>query len=182
MSLLAFRCDEAGGSAAEFALVGTVFMLLLLGALEFSVFLLVGANLESAALTASRYGVTGFEMSDVTREAKIKEIIADRTFGMVDMDKATITTKVYEHFADIGTSEEYVDANENGDYDVGEDFTDTNGNNQWDEDIGVEGVGGSGDIVVYKIEYPWAAFSGLIEPFLGGAKLSAAVAVMNEPW
>lgn len=46
-------------------------------------------------------------------------------------------------FGDVGKPEPYVDSSPgNGAYDAGEDFTDINGNGQWDSDMGQAGLGG----------------------------------------
>ena len=67
---------------------------------------------------------------------RIREIIGERTFGLVDPDTAVIQTLVYPSFADIGQPEPFTDANHNGVHDSGESFNDINGNGHWDPDMG----------------------------------------------
>jgi hypothetical protein len=37
-----------------------------------------------------------------------------------------------------------------------------------DADLGVAGLGGAGDVVVYSLSYPWTALTPLLAPFLNG--------------
>lgn len=173
--------DRRGDATVQFALLAPALILFILGALEFAIIIFVGSSLEAAVLLASRYGITGSVSGGVSREDRIREIIADRTFGLVDMDSAQIHTKVYPSFDDIGEPEPLDDRNGNGQRDPGETYTDINGNGQWDEDMGVAGVGAPGDIVLYEVEYQTRSITALLEPIIGEFTHKAAVAVRNEP-
>ena len=89
-------------------------------------------------------------------------------------------------FGDIGQPEPYTDTNTNGSYDLGEPFTDINGNGQWDADMGAAGLGGPGEIVLYKLEYDLPTMTSLLSNVIGGSDgkitLKASVAVRNEPY
>lgn len=114
------------------------------------------------------------------------EIIEDRSIGLVDIEDAKISILSYPSFDDIGRSEDFVDGNGNGQYDLGETFDDENDNGAWDEDVGKQGAGGSGEVVVYQIEYDWKLMTPMISSVMGDEdgkfKLSASVVVRNEPW
>jgi hypothetical protein len=144
--------------------------------------LFVGSAIESAALASSRFGTTGAAGSQATRIDSIKQMIADRTYGFVDMSKVQVTVEVYPSFAAIGKPEPYTDTNHNGVHDPGEPYTDVNGNGQWDTDQGSAGAGGSGDIVLYKITYQTKGTTALMQPILGTITHTATVAVRNEPY
>jgi Flp pilus assembly protein TadG len=174
--------DRSGAAAVEFALVAPALILLVVGSFEVAIMLFVGGTVESAVLAASRFGITGFEDEGVSREDRIREIIAERTLGFVDMDEAEISTLVYSDFEDIGEPEPFTDGNGNGQHDPGEAFNDVNGNGQWDDDMGTAGLGGPGDIVLYDVEYEVGAVTRLLEPLLGRIVHHAAVAVRNEPF
>ena len=171
---------EAGAAAIEFALVAPLLFLLFIGIFEFSMILFVSGTLESAVLGAARFGITGASGQGVTREARIREILAERTMGFVDMSRVVVTTKVYPHFADIGRPEPWNDRNNNGVVDAGE-YTDVNGNGHRDEDMGKSGLGGAGDVVLYKVEYTTVAMTVLLAPIIGTFRHLATVAVRNEP-
>jgi Flp pilus assembly protein TadG len=176
------RREEDGSEAIEFVLIFPGFLLILVGALEFAIVTFVGAILESAMAEASRFGITGQTPAGVTREDQVKEIVREKTYGLIDMDQADFQTLVYPTFADIGQGEPYTDDNGNGQYDSGEPYTDVNGNGQWDADMGVAGLGGPGDIVLYKITYTWGMLTPVLSPIVGSIRESASIAVRNEPY
>lgn len=176
--------NRDGVAMVEFALVAPVFILLLLGSFELGAVMLTSTLMEGALRDASRYGITGQEDDGADRLAKIREIISERTLGLVDMATAKIDVLVYPGFGDIGKPESYVDSNGNGTYDSGEAFTDSNGNGVWDADSGSPGAGGSGDIVLYRVKYGWPIITPLFSSVMGKNTLSltASLAVRNEPW
>ena len=174
--------DRCGNAAVQFALLAPALLLLIIGSFEVAILLFLGGTMESAVLAASRYGVTGFTSDGVSREDRIRQIIADRTLGLVDMDDIGIHTLVYSSFEQIGQPEPFTDANGNGVHDAGETFNDVNGNGEWDDDMGAVGLGGPGDIVLYEIEYETGAITELLQPVFGRIVHRAAVAVRNEPF
>lgn len=173
---------ERGATAVEFALVGGVFVLLLVSVIEYAYVLFVGASLESAVLTASRFGITGATEGGLAREDIIRDIIRERTFNLLPAERLVISAKVYQRFDQIGRPEPFTDRNGNKIKDEGEPFTDVNGNGVWDDDMGRAGLGGPGDIVLYSVDYPAGALTGLFTPILGDVRHHAAVAVRNEPF
>jgi hypothetical protein len=176
------RREEDGSEAIEFVFIFPGFLLILVGALEFAMVMFVGSILESAMAEASRFGITGSTPPGVTREDQVKAIVREKTYGLIDMDKADFETLVYPTFADIGQAEPYTDTNGNGSYDLGEPYNDVNGNGQWDADMGVAGLGGPGDIVLYRISYSWGMLTPVLKPIVGSITESASIAVRNEPY
>lgn len=179
------RCCR-GVAALEFALAAPVVVLMVAGIIELSLVMFVSTLAEGALREASRYSITGFIPPGMTREQRLLQIVSDHTIGLVDMDEAVVTYKVYPSFSDIGKPEPFTDnAPANGAYDAGEAFQDINGNGQWDSDMGAAGLGGPGDIVLYTIEFDWAMTTPLVSPLMGtGGKLAlkSSVAVRNEPF
>ncbi len=179
------RLGERGSVLIEFALVTPILVVLLMGILELGMAFFVMSLLEASVREASRYGITGRTEEGMSRADAILAIIEDRTIGLVDMTKIQVDTLVYPNFGAIGTGETYVDGNANGAYDDGETFTDSNSNGVRDADVGVPGVGGSGDIVLYRIRYNWELLTPFTAGFIGKdgkIPISASVAVRNEPW
>jgi hypothetical protein len=150
--------------------------------LEFAVTMFVGSILESAMAEASRYGITGLTTAGLSRDEQVIQIVSERTYGLIDLDDAEIDTLVYPSFGDIGQPEPYLDANASGGYDAGESYTDVNENGQWDADMGAAGLGGPGEVVLYRISYEWGLLTGLLRPLIGTIPQSAAIAVRNEPY
>ena len=183
-SLRRARSDAQGSAMVEFALVGPVVLALILGILEFSTLHFVQALLEGGARDAARFGITGQGVVGASREAQILQILAESTVGLVDMDKIELTTLVYDSFESVGKPEPFTDQNGNGAYDEGEPFVDINGNGVWDADMGAAGLGGPGDVVVYRIAYDWEIMIPIFIPFFsdGTARLEANIAVRNEPF
>jgi Flp pilus assembly pilin Flp len=174
--------DRGGNAAVEFAFLAPALLLFLIGTFEFAIMLFVGSSLEGAVMAASRYGITGFADGETTREARIREIIRERTHGMVDMDDVQIRTLVYPSFGQVGQPEPFEDDDGDGEHDDGEDFDDVNGNGAWDDDMGREGLGGPGEIVLYEVEYQTEGLTTLLKPILGEITHRSAVAVRNEPF
>lgn len=182
MKKLGFIKNQKGVTAVEFALITPVFMLLLFGIIEFALVMYASSVMEGAVSYSSRYGKTGYTAAGSSRQQQIIAAIAARTAGLLDASKITVVSKVYPSFDSISKEEPYIDANHNGTHDVGETYTDVNGNGQWDSS-GVAGLGNANDIVVYTVYYPWVINTPIIANFLGGTiYLSSRTVVKNEPY
>jgi hypothetical protein len=175
--------NEDGAAIVEFAFVAPAFIALVCAILEFSGIMFVQAILEGSAREASRYGLTGFTSGGVSREDQILAIVEDHTYGIVDMGELSMETLVYENFGDVGQPEPYDDDNGNEVWDNDEPYTDINGNGTWDPDMGEAGLGGPGDVVVYRMTYDWDIMIPLFRPFFGDSiTMQANIAVRNEPY
>lgn len=175
--------DDHGKAIVEFALIAPVFLAMLGAVMEFSGIMFVQTILEGGAREASRYGITGSQPEGVTREEMILDIIEGNTYGILDMAELDMETLVYESFGSVGQPEPFTDENGNGEYDDGEPYTDVNGSGGWDDDMGAAGLGGPGDVVVYRLSYDWDIMIPLFEPIFGETvTLQANVAVRNEPF
>ena len=104
-----------GATAIEFAIILPLLLLFIGGGIETAIILFIGSSIESAVMEASRYGITGSE-AGVSRADKVLEIVADKTYGLLDMDKVRMETLVYTSFADIGQPEPFTDQNGNKSY------------------------------------------------------------------
>ncbi len=175
--------DRSGATIVEFALIAPVLILITVGIIELALVIFIASTIESAVFEASRFGITGNAPgAGGTREDQIREIVASRTLGLVDMDDVEIVTLVYDSFADIGQPEPFVDADANGAFTAGEPFTDINGNGDWDADMGLAGLGGPGEVVVYQLTYSWGILTPVIRNVLGESVQNvSSVAVRNEP-
>jgi len=183
--LLRLGRDERGSPTLEFAFAAPVLFMMTAGTIEFGMIMFVNILMESGLRDAARYSITGRDPSGASREQYIIDIIGERTIGLVDVTAADIEIRSYPTFDDIGRGEDYVDGNGNGQYDSGETYTDENSNGQHDDDVGEEGAGGSGQVVVYRIKYDWEVLTPLAGPLIGDDgyfTLNASVAVRNEPW
>lgn len=185
-----FARAQSGAAAVEFALALPVLVVLIIGMFEVAVAMFISTSVENALREASRYGITGNVPDDMTRQEQILQLIEDNTFHMLNPDTTTITFQKYASFQDVGQPEPFTDTPapsplHNGKYDPGENFTDLNGNGKWDEDRGIAGVGASGEVVRYKVDYEWQLMTPLLSSMLGDNgvfHMSANVVVRNEPY
>lgn len=177
-----FARDCRGNATIEFAFVAPLLILTMLAVVEFALNVFIASTLEAAMLESSRYGVTGARPADVSREDQVRHVVSEWTYGLVDMDEVDFTTLIYQNFGDIGQAEPFADDNADGIRQSDESFTDVNGNGQWDPDMGAAGLGGPGDIVVYRINYAWGFVTPMLEAMFGDITHSSAVAVRNEPF
>lgn len=183
----ALKGDQDGAAAIEFALVGPVFLLTVIGLIEVSMMILVSVLLEAGIRESARFGLTGRAGDGgLTREEQIIQTVRDTTLGLVELEASQIQTFVYQNFSDIGQPETFTDeAPFNGEYDVGEAYDDANGNGQWDPDMGTPGAGASDEIVLYRVNAQWEALTPLFAPLMGEdglIDLEASVAIRNEPF
>lgn len=178
------RCRK-GVSALEFALVAPIMLLAITGIIDLMLVMFVTALMEGGLRDASRLGRTGFAPAGTTREQAILDKIAKATIGLVDINKATVTTLEYQDFGSIGQPEVYTDVDGDSQYDAGEPWVDKNGNGTWDADQGLAGIGSSSTIVLYKVRYNWRLLTPLLPTFLPNGynfPIEVSVAVRNEPW
>lgn len=183
--LVVLKRSESGVSAVEFGLGAPVLFLVLVAVSEIGAILFASAALEGAAREATREIITGYAPAGVSRSDHILQVAKDRMFNLAAPGTEDISSKVYGDFSDIGEPEPYSDTNDNGEYDIGECFVDINGNVQWDADMAIAGLGGSGDVVVYTLTFQRSLMTELFARAVGldgNITLTASTAVKNEPY
>lgn len=178
-----FLKNDKGVTSLEFAFVAPALLLLTLATVEFSLIMFTNSVMESATTSTARFGKTGYVEEGSTREEQIVANIRNKTAGILDPSKITLTTKVYPMFDDIGAPEPYTDSNGNGSYNTGEPFSDINGNGNWDSDMADEGAGDANDVVVYTVSYPWPIFTPFLSAIMGSVyTINTRTVVKNEPY
>jgi hypothetical protein len=177
--------DRRGVTAIEFAIVAPVLLLLMFGIIEFSLIMFASNMMEGATAVSSRLGKTGYVEDGQTREETIINAIRSRTDGFLDTNLFTVTSKFYKQYDQINDPEPWNDTNGNGVPEAGE-YTDINGNGQWDSDMAQAGYGGADDVVVYTISYPWPIITPIMREVMGNAQgnftITAHAVVKNEPY
>lgn len=168
----------------EFALVLPVLLLLMLGILEYGLYLFAASAVQDALSDAARFGITGRSLAGVDREAAIRATFDRRLAGVLDPREVTLESLVYPDFDSIGRPEPFEDRNGNGIRDPGEAFDDVNGNGRWDEDMGTPGAGGPDSVVLYRARYRWRPLTPLFRDLFApdGVEIVATIAVRNEPF
>lgn len=172
---------ESGVTAMEFGLIAPIFLMMLLGTFNLGQAVYLQAVFHGAVQDAGRDA--GLE-SGASNLAAIDSLVLKRVSSIAPDGAIISSRKNYTTFNDVGTPEDFEDANNNGAYDDNECFTDVNGNASWDEDRANAGLGGADDVVVYTADltYNWLIPMG---GFLGWAKtntVSASTVLRNQPF
>jgi Flp pilus assembly pilin Flp len=141
------NANENGAAVMEFAIVAPVFLLLIIGLFDFGHQLYATSVLQGTLQTSAREATleNGFSIQN-----DIDARIEDNFKTIIPVGDVTVTRRSFEDFSDIVTPEELLtDANGNGFCDAGDRFDDMNGNGNWDQDRGRDGLGGARDAVVF---------------------------------
>lgn len=166
-------------------MISPVLFLLVMGVMEVAMVRTAQTLLESATFSASRVGKTGRTETDETQEQTIKAEISQLGKLLMNPAKITVTSYAYKDFNNVGKPETFIDANNNKIRDNGENYTDVNGNGQYDLDQGRSGYGAAEQIVVYTATYSWELFTPMVSRFIGTdgrVQITARAVVKNEPY
>jgi hypothetical protein len=179
--------DRSGTVLTEFAILAPALFLAVIGIIELAILLAVQVMLEGSVREASRFGITGYAPPGVTRDQQIRDIIAQFTVGLVDMNNVVITTRVFPSFDQIVRPEPCFHYLPAGACDTSDprNYVDVNGNGHWDDGNGTNGSGAAGDIVLYTVHYRHHMMTPLMRPLMGidgWMPLEASIVVRNEPW
>jgi Flp pilus assembly protein TadG len=158
-----------GAAAVEFGLVAAPFLALLFAIIETSFVLFAGQTLETATADSARLIMTGQAQEQGFSEAKFKEEVCKRIFGLFNCaDKMQIDVRKYSTFASVDSAKPT----------IGEDG----------KVVGAFGYnpGGPGEIVVVRMMYPFPVYlslKGWNPADSGGYRLVMATsAFRNEPY
>jgi Flp pilus assembly protein TadG len=174
-------CDTGGMAVTEFGVIAPVFLMLLLGIYDIGHEIYVQSVLQGAVQAAPRDA--GLESGAADRAA-IDAFVEKQVGPIAPGASYTFSRSNYSTFSDVGRPEDFVDANNNGQYDNGECFIDENGNGQWDDDVGAAGLGGADDVVLYTVTvsyprlFPLWALIGLNRDTTASAKTT----LRNQPF
>lgn len=139
--------DQDGIAAIEFGIIAPIFLMLMLGMFDIAHMAYARTVLQGAVEKAARVSsLEGGDTGDADR--MVEELVKPILPGV----QVQATRTSYYDFADIGRPEKFSDGNGNNVCDNGESYVDENGSGGWDADIGNSGNGGSGDVVIYKVQ------------------------------
>ena len=151
-----FAKDRRGIAAVEFALIGPVMLFLLIGVFETASLIFAKWSLESAAYDAARFGSTGWGSDSASREARIREILTERSFGTVMLSQITVESSVFPDLPSLIAAETSAD--------------------------GQPGPGGPNDLVLYFVDGVWQPLTPFFDALLGPTPLRVRIPVVNEPF
>jgi Flp pilus assembly pilin Flp len=177
--------DKKGIAAVEFAVIAPVFLVVLMGGMDFGHTLYVQAVLQGAIQKAARDNT----LDTSTSAAAITAIDTEVRGAVSNINKDAnlqITRRFYRTFSQASAKipEVWTDTNTNGVCDLGEPYVDANNNGFWDADGGDEGQGGARDVTIYKatMTYPRLFPTNTLIGFPANVTITAQTVLSNQPY
>jgi len=177
-----FVRDERGATIVEFALVAPVMLLMLMGLFDLCYQAYVQSILTGAVQAAGRRGTLEGNSTTAAGDA-LDEAVIRQMRTVANNLRWKSSRKFYRSYSNI-SAEPFDDANHNGQYDVGECYSDINNNLRWDSDPGNTGQGNANDVTVYTMTvtyprlFPLTGFMGLPTT----QEISASTRLKNQPY
>lgn len=174
------RGDERGVAMVEFAFVIIPLVIAILGIIDFGYRMYLGAVVEGTVHRAARMAAVG-----TITPAQVDTYINSQLAAFSKTATIRITKKSYADYSGVGKPEKITsDTFPTGSYNAGDCYEDANGNGVYDVDGGRTGLGGSDDIVYYKVS---ATFNRLVPltRFLGFSPtetVSSSTVLRNQPF
>lgn len=173
--------DNRGAALVEFAMVAPVLILMILGLFEMGYNFYMQSQLQGAVQKAARDStIEGAVSSESEIDSRVRAAVRD----IVPAAAVTFSRRAYSNFSDVHQPEDFTDVDGDGKCNNNEPFEDSNGNGSWDEDRGVDGMGGARDAVLYvvTVSYP-RAFA--VAKFVGlsdDVTTQATTVLRNQPY
>lgn len=171
--------DQRGAAVMEFGIIFVVFVTMMIGMFDIGQTAYTQAVLNGAVQEAARTSTLETGDTDVA-DARVQELVRTVAPG------ATVQTSrvSYYDFADVERAEQWTDEDSDGECNNDEVYADENGNGQWDADIGSDGNGGAGDVVIYTVEVTYDPLFPI--PFYDDAdatrSLKSVAVTKNQPF
>ncbi|WP_073973588.1 TadE/TadG family type IV pilus assembly protein [Erythrobacter donghaensis] len=148
------RRNREGVTLVEFAIVGPVLILMLMGLFDIAHTQYTSAVLHGAMQKAARdYTLESAAVSANTIDTRVQDQI--RTV-MPNGATITFTRSAFDDFKDVNEPEPYTDMDNNGRCNNGEPYEDANNNSIWDVYRGQSGIGTARDVMLFttNVSYP----------------------------
>lgn len=174
--------DSTGATLVEFAFVGPVLILMIMGLFDIAHTQYTSSVLHGAMQKAGRDLTLE---SAQARQSQIDERVTDQVRSVMP-NGATVTLEKFSHFdfSDVNLPEEFTDQNNDGRCNRNEPYVDINDNGSWDADRGKAGIGGARDVVLYEATvtyprmFPMFGLAGLPR----NVTIKAATILRNQPF
>lgn len=180
-----FVRDERGISAVEFALVGPMFISVLMATFDLGFGVYTKGVLQGAVEEAARKAsLENTQWTDIENKVKFQILAVIPSSDPSTDISFTLDPKVYEDYDDLILPEQFTDTNSNGSRETGECYMDRNNNRQYDTNVGIAGRGGAQDVisikasVTYKRVFPLWALTGQSQDQL----IEASTYLRNQPF
>ena len=150
--------DTSGATIVEFAMIAMPMSLMLVGGMDLGYQSYARSVMQGALNDAARTAAVQdpeFASSGETIEEQVENHIRERVGKVAVNADIVVTQRSFFEFSDIGNPEKLMtDVNGNGEFDEfdGDCWEDANFNGEYDTDTdsGIDGRGGSNDIVFYE--------------------------------
>lgn len=142
------RRDRDGVTLVEFAIVGPVLILMIMGLFDIAHSQYTSSVLYGAMQKAGRdLTIETASAQESNIDTRLREQVAS-----VMPNGAQVTIEKLSHFdfADVGMAEDYTDQNGDRVCNANEPYVDSNNNSRWDANRGRSGIGGARDVVMYS--------------------------------
>lgn len=193
--------NEKGSTIIEFAIVAPIFFLLMMGIIEFGLYMMTSIALESAVGQAGRVASLNAGAGDVA--SRVMTTIRQKTASFPRPSTVDVRAELVRNNSTGGTTKpDY--CLENGPNGIpttpstcpsGVPYIDNNGNSKYDS-VGSLSMGAPGDLVEIRASYPWKVYFPILNQFFtatsknsagqdevvsGLVIISATTVVRNEP-
>lgn len=148
-----FRQDVRGATLVEFAIVAMPLIVMMMAMFDLGFREYISIQLAGALDQSARQVTVG----TATNAAAIKSSVTTQIKTILPGATVNVIPSSYDAFSKVGKPEPITtDTAPIGVYNKGDCFEDENGNGVWDSDSGLNGTGGSDDIVYYTaiVTYP----------------------------
>jgi Flp pilus assembly pilin Flp len=146
-----FIRDQRGVTAVEFALIGPMFVSLLMATFDLGFGVYTKAVLQgSIEEAARRASLENTAWADIENKVKGQILAVIPSSDPTTDISFQLDPRVYEDYDDLILPEEFTDTNSNGVRDITECYVDRNNNRQYDTNVGIAGRGGAQDVISIK--------------------------------
>lgn len=183
----AFVCDARGATAIEFAIVASVFFMVMFAIIEYGLFMFTKVAIESATMQASRTIGVGTPSSNcLDTVQKAKQLIAQKTSGLIRSESAVITSTVVSE-PTSGTPPVPDICLDNAGIPYPPSCTrwvENGGNPDTYDPDAVISIGNAGDLVEIRVTYLWRVLFPIFRSHIGEngvLTITTTTVVKNEP-
>lgn len=142
------RDNNSGAYMIEFAMILPPFLMLVMGTFDIGMQMYAKSVLAGAVEQAARLNTLE---TNATNQTAVDQAVRDQVGRVASYGTLAFSRQSYQDFSDVGTPEDFTDANGDGVRNPGECFQDVNGNGTWNSDRGSNGQGGANDAVLYQV-------------------------------
>ncbi len=183
-----FAADTSGATIVEFAIVSTVFFMMMFALIEYGMIMMTKIAIESVTQEVSRSNqvnptVAGCAAGD--RTCLIQTLITQKTFGLVNPSYVQVTSTVITNptTASPPIPDLCLDTPNVPNPPTCTKYIDNNGIPGYQYNGAANDFGSSGTLVELRVTYSWQILFPLMAPFFKDGKytISSSTVVENEP-